>query len=217
MYCASERMPPRIGLTGGIGSGKSLVADILAQAGATVVDTDAIARELTAPGGAAIEAIRECFGTDMIDATGALDRARMRGLVFDNDGARAALEAILHPLIRRMTDQRATAAQSAPYVLLAIPLLVEAGDWRDRVARVLVIDCPVAVQIERVMRTRGLARAQVGAIIARQASRAQRLAVADDIVVNDGNDRCALAARLRALHLRYAALGRASADGPRAL
>lgn len=211
MSCASDRMPPRIGLTGGIGSGKSLVADLLAQSGAAVVDTDAIARELTAPGGAAIDPIRTRFGADMIDAGGALDRGRMRALVFDDDDARAALEAILHPLIRRITDERATAARAAPYVLLAIPLLVEAGNWRDRLARVLVVDCPVAVQIERVTRTRGLARAQVEAIIARQASRAQRLAAADDVVVNDGSDPRALAARLRPLHLRYAALGRMQA------
>ena len=217
MCCASDRMPPRIGLTGGIGSGKSLVADLLVQSGAAVVDTDAIARELTAPGGAAIEMIRERFGVNMIDAAGALDRGRMRSLVFDDDQARAALEAILHPLIRRITDERAAAAHDAPYVLLAVPLLVEAGNWRDRVARVLVVDCPVAIQIERVTRTRGLARAQVEAIIARQASRAQRLAAADDIVVNDGSDPRALAERLRPLHLRYAGLGHAQADAPRAL
>jgi dephospho-CoA kinase len=217
MYCASDRMPPRIGLTGGIGSGKSLVADLLAQSGAAVVDTDAIARELTAPGGAAIDAIRTRFGADMIDAHGALDRSRMRSLVFDDDHARAALEAILHPLIRQITDERAAAAPAAPYVLLAIPLLVEAGNWRDRVARVLVVDCPVALQIERVTRTRGLARTQVEAIIARQASRAQRLAAADDIVVNDGSDPRALAARLRPLHLRYATLGPRQPGAPRAL
>ena len=217
MCCASDRMPPRIGLTGGIGSGKSLVADLLVQSGAAVVDTDAIARELTAPGGAAIEMIRERFGANMIDAAGELDRGRMRSLVFDDDRARAALEAILHPLIRCITDERAAAAHDAPYVLLAVPLLVEAGNWRDRVARVLVVDCPVAIQIERVTRTRGLARAQVEAIIARQASRAQRLAAADDIVVNDGSDPRALAERLRPLHLRYAGLGHAQADAPRAL
>lgn len=214
MCCASDRMPPRIGLTGGIGSGKSLVTDLLAQSGAAVVDTDAIARELTAPAGAAIDAIRDRFGADMIDAHGALDRGRMRSLVFADDHARAALETILHPLISQITDERAAAAQDAPYVLLAIPLLVEAGDWRQRVARVLVVDCPVAVQVERVTRTRGLPRAQVEAIIARQASRAQRLAAADDIVVNDGADPRALAERLRALHLRYEALGRATDGAP---
>jgi dephospho-CoA kinase len=217
MCCASDQAPPRIGLTGGIGSGKSLVADLLAQSGAAVVDTDVIARELTAPGGAAIDAIRNRFGADMIDTLGALDRGRMRSLVFDDDDARAALEAILHPLIRQITDERAAAAQAAPYVLLAIPLLVEAGNWRDRVARVLVVDCPVAVQIERVTRTRGLARAQVEAIIARQASRAQRLAAADDVVVNDGSDARTLAARLRPLHLRYIALGHAQANTPQPL
>ena len=217
MCCASDQAPPRIGLTGGIGSGKSLVADLLAQSGAAVVDTDVIARELTAPGGAAIDAIRNRFGADMIDTLGALDRGRMRSLVFDDDGARAALEAILHPLIRQITDERAAAAQAAPYVLLAIPLLVEASNWRDRVTRVLVVDCPVAVQIERVTRTRGLTRAQVEAIITRQASRAQRLAAADDVVVNDGSDPRTLAARLRPLHLRYIALGHAQANTPQPL
>jgi dephospho-CoA kinase len=216
MSCASDP-PPRIGLTGGIGSGKSLVADILARLGASVVDTDEIARELTASGGAAIDAIRARFGTEMIDVAGALDRGRMRALVFADDTARGALEAILHPLIRRIADERAAAAHTAPYVLLAIPLLVEAGDWRARVARVLVVDCPVAVQIERVVRTRGLSHAQVEAIIARQASRAQRLAAADDIVVNDGADPRALAARLQPLHLRYAARGREHRCAPQTL
>jgi dephospho-CoA kinase len=216
MSCASDP-PPRIGLTGGIGSGKSLVADILARLGASVVDTDEIARELTASGGAAIDAIRSRFGAGMIDATGALDRSRMRALVFADDTARGALEAILHPLIRRIADERAAAAHTAPYVLLAIPLLVEAGDWRARVARVLVVDCPVAVQIERVVRTRGLSHAQVEAIIARQASRAQRLAAADDIVVNDGADPRALAERLQPLHLRYAARGREHRCAPQTL
>lgn len=196
----------RIGLTGGIGSGKSTVAELLRVRGAGLVDTDAIAHRLTAPGGAAIDAIRTTFGSEFIGAGGALDRARMRALVFADGGAKRRLEAILHPLIRAQADEETrAAARGAPYVVVVVPLLVESGNWRQRVERVLVVDCTQAAQIERVTR-RGLTADAVRAIIAQQASCSERLAAADDIVFNEW-PLPALAAhadRLHALYLRLA-------------
>jgi dephospho-CoA kinase len=203
--------PWRVGLTGGIGSGKSLVADMFARGGAAIVDTDLIAHALTRPGGAAIETIRERFGAQFIDAQGALDRARMRQHVFDNDDARRALEAILHPLIRRVAEAQAQAATAAPYVVMVVPLLVESGDWASRVDRVLVVDCPVDVQIARIVGSRGLTRSQAQAIVARQASREQRLAAADDIVFNSGATPSDIAHRIARLHARYRELAAARA------
>lgn len=187
-----------------------MIADRLGTLGAAIIDTDVIAHALTRPGGAAIEPIRAAFGPEFIDLSGALDRARMRSLVFSDDLARGRLEALLHPLIRRAADE-AAAASLAPYLLFVVPLLVEAGDWAARVDRVLVVDCPVPVQIERVVRTRGLQRTQVEAIIARQASRAQRLAAADDVIVNDGSDPAAVLQRAERLHAHYASLASARA------
>ena len=140
----------RIGLTGGIGSGKSTVAALLAGHGATLVDTDLIARELTLPGGAAIESIAAAFGSDLIDATGALDRTRMRALVFADASARQRLEAILHPMIGLETERQAHAS-AAPVIVFDVPLLVESGHWRARVDKVLVVDCAEATQIARVI------------------------------------------------------------------
>lgn len=187
----SERAHPTliIGLTGGIGSGKSTVADALVARGAALVDTDQIAHALTAPGGAAIEPIRQAFGDAVIAADGRMDRAAMRERAFSDPQARKLLESILHPLIRAGTDAGIAAAlqNAAPYVLVAIPLLVEGGGARGRFDRVLVVDCPADVQVERVIRRSGLARTQVDAIMAAQATREQRLAMADDVVDNGGS------------------------------
>ena len=193
-----------IGLTGGIGSGKSFVADLFAQHGASIVDTDVIAHQLTAAGGRAMPAIRELFGTDYLNPDGSLNRAAMRARVFADDGARRQLEGILHPLIAAETDAAAVAADG-DYVIFVVPLLVESGRWVDRVDRVLVVDCPESLQIERVMQRSQLPAAQVEAIMASQASRQRRLAVADDVVVNDGA-RSAVEAVVKRLHAQYLAL-----------
>lgn len=202
-----------IGLTGGIGSGKSTVADLFAARGATLVDTDLIAHSLTGPAGAAMPAISEAFGETVVAADGRLDRAAMRALAFSDPAARKRLEAILHPLIRQQS-QREIGEATGPYVMLVVPLLVESGTWQERAHRVLVVDCPVEVQIERVMRRSQLAREQVLAIIAAQASREQRLAVADDRVDNStGPD--ALDAQVDALHRIYLALAETRPGGAR--
>lgn len=175
----------RIGLTGGIGSGKSQVAGRLAACGATIIDTDAIARLLTQPGGAAIEPIRREFGASLIDPRGALDRDRMRAQAFGDVSARRRLELILHPLIGIEAEQQ-YAASAAPVVVFDVPLLVESGRWRDRVDRVLVIDCDEATQIDRVMHRSGWSRDAVVAVIAQQSPRAARRAAADAVIHNDG-------------------------------
>ena len=176
----------RIGLTGGIGSGKSTVAALLVRHGATLIDSDAIARSLTAAGGAAIEAIRARFSDQVIDDRGALDRERMRTLAFGDPGALAALEAILHPLIGAQSQALAAAATGA--VVFDVPLLVESGHWRARVDRVLVIDCSETTQLERVMRRSGWEADAVRRVIETQAPRAKRLAAADAWIYNDGID-----------------------------
>lgn len=190
-----------VGLTGGIGSGKSAAASLFEALGAAVVDTDAIAHELTAPGGAAIESIRSAFGDGVIDARGALDRAAMRRKVFADASAKARLEAILHPMIRAEADRRSAAAR-APYVVLVVPLLVESGGYRSRVQRVAVVDCPEDVQVARVMSRSGLSAEEARAIMSAQVSREQRLAVADDVIDN-GGDLAALRPQVEALHRRY--------------
>jgi dephospho-CoA kinase len=171
-----------VGLTGGIGSGKSTVAEIFSGFGAPVIDTDAISRQLTEPGGEALGAIRDKFGDAVMQDDGSLDRAALRRRVFADDTARRQLEAILHPRIRRRVEL-ALAALTAPYVLIVIPLLVETGGYRDLLHRVLVVDCPEDTQIERVM-ARGLSRDEAMAILAVQSSRAERLAAADDVILN---------------------------------
>jgi len=190
-----------VGLTGGIGSGKSSVAKLFVDMGAVLVDTDAIAHELTGPGGEAMPALREAFGAAVADASGALDRAAMRQRVFADPAARGRLEGILHPLIRRHSEARCRAAAS-PYVILAVPLLIESGDFRQRCQRIVVVDCPETLQIERVMARNGLSEGEVRAIMAVQATRSQRLAAADDVVVNDA-DLSSLYPQVEALHQNY--------------
>lgn len=193
-----------VGLTGGIGSGKSTVADCFAAHGVPVIDTDVIARDLTAPGGAALEVIRAAFGETVMRADGTLDRAALRRRVFADAGERRRLEAILHPRIRRAVEQ-ARAALTASYVLIVIPLLVETGGYRDLLNRVLVVDCPEELQIARVMARSGLARDEVVAMLAAQAGRAERLAAADDVIVNTASPE-ALRSLVAALHRRYQTL-----------
>jgi dephospho-CoA kinase len=188
----------RIGLTGGIGSGKSTVAGMLADRGAAVIDTDAIARSLAAPGGAAIDALRAQFGAAAIGADGGLDRARMRQVVFADSAAKSRLEAILHPLIGIESDRQAAAAGDRPQVF-DVPLLVESKHWRARVDRVLVVDCPAATQIARVTRRSGWAVAAVQAVIDQQASREARRAAADAVIFNENLSLAELAAEVRSL------------------
>jgi dephospho-CoA kinase len=190
-----------VGLTGGVGSGKSTVADFFVQLGAALVDTDAIAHELTGPQGAAIPQLKAAFGPTVVDSAGALDRVRMRQRVFADAEARAVLEGILHPMIRQLSDQRCQAA-SAPYVILAVPLLVESASYRERCDRILVVDCPETRQIERVMARNGLSEPEVKAIMAAQATRAERLAVADDVLSND-LDLAALKTQVLSLNQKY--------------
>ena len=204
--------PPalRIGLTGGIGSGKSTVAALLTTCGATTVDTDAIARQISLPGGAAMTGIRQTFGAEFIDAAGGLDRERMRTLAFSDDTARRRLEAILHPLIGVETERQA-AASSAPVIVFDVPLLVESGRWRARVHKVLVVDCREATQVARVVARSGWAADAVRAVIDRQASRAQRRACADAVIFNEAISPDQLGEEVRSLWHAWtqAATGRA--------
>jgi dephospho-CoA kinase len=178
---------PRIGLTGGIGSGKSAVADMLREWGAAVIDADAVAHELTASGGEAIEAIRAAFGEAVITADGALDRSRMRELAFADPAQRARLEAILHPLIGARLRALARTLPG-PYVVLVVPLLVESlARWRERVDRIVVVDCAPELQVSRVMRRSGLEAGQVRSILRAQATREQRLAAADEVIDNSAD------------------------------
>ncbi len=197
-----------IGLTGGIGSGKSRVADLFAERGAAVIDTDLLAHEITAPGGLAMSALVEAFGPGCLRADGAMDRDAMRALVFSDPTAKRRLEAITHPLIRQLTEARALAVRTEgkhPYLIYVVPLLVESGSWRARVGRVVVVDCSEANQIARVMARNGFTQAQVESIMARQATRAQRLAVADDVIDNDGPPQ-ALPAQVDRLDALYRSL-----------
>ena len=190
-----------VGLTGGIGSGKSAAAASFAAQGIAVVDTDAIAHELTTAGGAAMPALLAEFGPEVAAPDGALDRARMRRLVFAEPAARGRLEAILHPLIRELSAARCRDAVS-PYVILAVPLLVESGTYCDRCHRIVVVDCPESLQISRVMARNGLSEAEIRAIMAAQASRDQRLGVADEVLNNDG-DLHHLESQVADLHRKY--------------
>jgi dephospho-CoA kinase len=190
-----------VGLTGGIGSGKSAAADEFGRLGATLVDTDVIAHELTQAGGAALPEVERIFGKEAIAASGAMDRARMRDRVFADPAAKRALEALLHPMIRDESRRRIEAAQG-PYVVHIVPLLVESGGYRERVHRVLVVDCPEDLQIARVRARSSLPEAQVRAIMANQATRADRLAAADDVIDNSGS-LDALRKQVAALHSRY--------------
>lgn len=198
-----------VGLTGGIGSGKTTVANLFAERGAGVIDTDAIAHALTAPGGRAIEPITRRFGPGYITPEGAMNRAKMREHVFALPQAKKHLEAILHPLIRQVCEEQAAAAD-APYVLFVVPLLIESGGWRQRVQRILAVDCPEQVQITRVMARSSLTEQAVRAIMATQASRQARLDAADDVVTN-ANGLDALVPQVEQLHALYLALAQAHA------
>ena len=173
----------KLGLTGGIGSGKTQVANLLAEWGASVIDTDLIAHSLTAPAGQAIDLIRQAFGADVIEPSGALNRARMRELVFNDPARRAELEAILHPLIGQTVRQEAELAQGL-YLVFVVPLLVESGRWRQQIDRLCVVDCDQETQIQRVQARNGIELATIHNILAAQATREQRLAVADDVIDN---------------------------------
>ena len=213
-YCCSSFS---VGLTGGIGCGKSLVADLFAAYGVTVIDTDKISHQLTAPAGVAISVIQATFGTNFINAEGALDRVRMRELVFSDALARKKLEAILHPLIAKETQRQAREA-TGQYKMLVIPLLIESLNtslaespdkssvdptkWHHYLSRVLVVDCPETLQIERVMKRNQLDAAQVKAIIATQVSRENRLRAADDVILNDGTLEH-LTRQVEQLHAQY--------------
>jgi dephospho-CoA kinase len=200
-------MPFCVGLTGGIGSGKSSAADIFRELGAAVVDTDEIAHELTRSGGAAIAAIRREFGEEYIAADGGLDRAKMRQLVFGDPRARQRLEGVLHPLIRKESRARIASAQEQPYVLIVVPLLLETGAYRELINRVVVVDCDEAVQLARTRRRSGLSSEEVRAIMAAQLPRAERLAAADDVLHNDGG-MDTLRRQVEALHAQYLTLAR---------
>jgi dephospho-CoA kinase len=181
-------MSMRVGLTGGIGSGKSTVLRMLAQLGAAVIDADAISRATTASGGAAIAAIAQLFGSDFITADGALDRDRMRALAYADPQARKRLEDIIHPLVGQESARQVQAALDAkvPCIVFDIPLLVESGRWRGQVDRVLVVDCSPETQVERVVTRSGLEPQAIRAIMAAQAPRTVRLAAADIVICNDG-------------------------------
>jgi dephospho-CoA kinase len=198
-----------VGLTGGIGSGKSAAAEEFGRLGATVVDTDAIAHELTQAGGAAMPQLRSLFGDGYVDARGAMDRAKMRALAFQDPAARKMLEQLLHPLIRAESERRIAAA-SGSYVILVVPLLVEGGNYRQRVARIVVVDCPEDVQIERVRQRSSLTDEEIRRIIRSQASRDDRLAAADDVIDNSASVD-ALHKQVRELHARYLEMARSLA------
>ena len=189
----------RMGMTGGIGSGKSTVAGLLRNLGAWVIDSDAVAHQLTAPGGAAIPAIAERFGAAAIDARGALDRAHMRERVFADPHARKALEAILHPMIGVATQAEADRAPADAPIVFDVPLLVESRHWAGRVERVLVVDCAEATQVQRVMQRSGWTAEAVERVIAQQASRSARRAVADAVIYNDGLTLAQLQAQVHTL------------------
>lgn len=183
----SAPVPLRIGLTGGIGSGKSTVAQMLVASGAHLVDLDAISRGLTAPGGAAIPAIAQRFGADLIDAQGAMDRVRMRELAFQQPQALAELEGILHPLIGQQAHALAAQAQTGQAIVFDVPLLAESGElWRRQVDRVLVIDCSPETQVARVMVRSGWPREAVEQVLAKQAQREVRRAMAHHVILNEG-------------------------------
>ena len=202
-----------IGLTGGIGSGKSTVAKMFERLGAGCIDCDAIAHELTAPGQPAVAAIAQAFGPGYVDPGKRLNRGALRQLVFADSGARATLEAILHPLIgNRVRDE--LQARREPYVLLAVPLLIETGALRNSMQRILVVDCDEALQIARTVERSALSADEVEAIIASQASRAERLQAADDVISNDGSE-ADLQQQVQTLHVRYCDFARRAVEPPR--
>ena len=202
MHSGDLRVVRRIGLTGGIGSGKSTVARLLVREGAALVDTDAIALELSGADGLAIPGLREAFGDEAIDASGALNRAHMRSLVFSDPQARRRLEAILHPMIGAEAQRRAAEAQ-AEVVVFDVPLLAESLHWRARVDRVLVVDCDDATQIERVMSRSNWTRSAVEQVIGQQATRSARRQRADAVIFNQGMTIAELENEVRTLWRRW--------------
>ena len=198
-----------VGLTGGIGSGKTQVSNAFEALGVPVIDTDLISHAITAPNGLAIPVIREIFGADLIDPSGRLDRDKMRKLVFTDAEARRKLEAILHPLIANVSMASIAQHTDAPYVVLVVPLLAESPQWLSRCDRVLVIDCELETQISRVMARSNLTREQVLAIIATQASREERKAIANEVIVNESSLE-ALTQQVRKLHDFYLTMAKQS-------
>jgi dephospho-CoA kinase len=193
-----------IGLTGGIGCGKSTVAGLFAEHGAGIIDTDAIAHHLTQSGGDAIAAISAAFGKDYITVDGELDRAKMRGLIFSDAAAKQRLELIMHPLILEQAKQQLRLLQTKPYIIIVVPLLAESPSFRQLVQRVLVVDCDENTQVARVIGRSQMEEAEVRGIIAQQTPRAERLQIADDVIHNDaGMD--SLAEQVSVLHERYSA------------
>ena len=190
-----------VGLTGGIGSGKSAAAADFAALGATVVDTDVIAHELTAKGGAAMVAIEKLLGPEAVSGDGSMNRSKVRERVFADPAAKRKLEALLHPMIREESARRIAAARG-PYVVHVVPLLIESPDYRKRVDRVLVVDCPEETQVARARARAGLSENEVRAIMRTQATRAERVAAADDVIDNAGS-REALRKQVGALHQKY--------------
>ena len=204
--------PFRVALTGGIASGKTTVADLFAAYGVPLVDTDVIAREVVEPGQPALAAVAQAFGGDVLDPDGRLDRRRLREVIFSDATARARLEAILHPAIRaEMERQSVAAAQAGPYQMLVIPLLAEGGR-RDHFDRVLVVDAPETVQVERLMARDAVTREQAEASLRAQTQRETRLGIADDVVTNTGRIED-LREQVAALHDRYVKLAAASREG----
>jgi dephospho-CoA kinase len=203
--------PLRIGLTGGIGSGKSTVAAMWVACGAVLVDTDAIAHSLTAPGGAAVPALAREFGPDILAADGAMDRARMRAMAFGDPSARRRLESILHPMIGDEAQRQAGLAGRRP-VVFDVPLLSAASPWRQRVERLLVVDCSEDMQLRRVMQRSGWSAEQVQRVMAQQVPRAARRAIADAVIFNEGLALDALQAQVHALWQHWSVLqgGRAA-------
>ena len=191
--------PVRIGLTGGIGSGKSTVAHMLQQLGCQLVDADAISRASTAPGGAAIAAIAQAFGSSLITPEGALNRDAMRQLVFTNPEAKKQLESIIHPIVRTQIEA-ACNTPTAPCVVLDIPLLAESRSWQDRVDTIWVVDCSPEIQIQRVMQRNGWTREQVEQVLANQASREQRLSLAHTVLNNNDSSLEALRSQVEAAY-----------------
>lgn len=191
-----------VGLTGGIGSGKSEAARLFTELGAAVVDTDVIAHRLTAPGQPAVQRIAELLGADVLAADGSLNRASLRRKVFADPASRKALEGLLHPLIRQAVVQELAQPSSSPYAVVVVPLLFETGAYADAIARSLVIDCDEALQVSRAMARSRLSEAEVRTIMAAQCPRTRRLQLADDVVQNNGSLQ-QLAEQVRQLHEKY--------------
>ena len=199
------KAPFCVGLTGGIGCGKSTVAELFAEHGAGIIDTDTISHDLTQSGGAAIAAIRAAFGDNYITAEGALDRAKMRALIFSDAAAKQRLELILHPLILEQAKAQLSRLQDKPYVIIAVPLLPESPAFRQLAQCILVVDCGESTQLARVIARNQMGEAEIRSIIAQQTPRAERLKIADDVIHNDA-DLDSLAKQVNVLHVHYSSM-----------